>query len=162
MTTKREQIMARLLTTLANTTGVSTRIYRSRVVPLTRGESPALVLEPVSDTVEQNTSLPTLDHSLTVRVSVIVRGDVPDNVADATVESLHSKIMADLTVNSLAIDVQPSDTSFELLDADQPGGVIGMEYIVRYRTEIDDLTQQMVFLTKNLYYINILIKCNNA
>ena len=141
MTTKREQIMARLLTTLANTTGVSTRIYRSRVVPLTRGESPALVLEPVSDTVEQNTSLPTLDHSLTVRVSVIVRGDVPDNVADATVESLHSKVMADLTVNSLAIDVQPSDTSFELLDADQPGGVIGVEYIVRYRTEIDDLTQ---------------------
>ena len=141
MTTKREQIMARLLTTLANTTGVSTRIYRSRVVPLTRGESPALVLEPVSDTVEQNTSLPTLDHFLTVRISVIVRGDVPDNVADATVESLHSKVMADLTVNNLAIDVQPSDTSFELLDADQPGGVTGVEYIVRYRTEIDDLTQ---------------------
>jgi len=141
MTTKREQIMARLLTVLANTTGVSTRIYRSRTVPLTRGESPALILEPVSDTVEQNTSLPTLDHSLTVRVSVIVRGEIPDNVADATVESLHSKIMADLTVNNLAIDVEPSDTSFELLDADQPGGVIGVEYIVRYRTEVDDLTQ---------------------
>jgi len=141
MTTKREQIMARLLTVLANTTGVSTRIYRSRTVPLTRGESPALILEPVSDTVEQNTSLPTLDHSLTVRVSVIVRGDIPDNVADPTVESLHSKIMADLTVNNLAIDVEASDTSFELLDADQPGGVIGVEYIVRYRTEVDDLTQ---------------------
>ena len=148
MTTKREQIMARLLTTLANTTGVSTRIYRSRVVPLTRGESPALVLEPVNDTVEQNTSLPTLDHFLTVRISVIVRGDVPDNVADATVESLHSKVMADLTVNNLAIDVQPSDTSFELLDADQPGGVIGVEYIVRYRTEIDDLRNRWCFLLK--------------
>ncbi len=133
--------MARLLTVLANTTGVSTRIYRSRTVPLTRGESPALILEPVSDTVEQNTSLPTLDHFLTVRVSVIVRGNIPDSVADTTVESLHSKIMADLTVNNLAIDVQPSDTSFELLDADQPGGVIGVEYIVRYRTEVDDLTQ---------------------
>ena len=141
MTTKRELIMARLLTVLANTTGVSTRIYRSRTVPLTRGESPALILEPVSDTIEQNTSLPTLDHFLTVRVSVIVRGDIPDSVADATVESLHSKIMADLTVNNLAIDIQPSDTSFELLDADQPGGVIGVEYIVRYRTEINDLTQ---------------------
>ena len=141
MTTKRESIMARLLTVLANTTGVSTRIYRSRTVPLTRGESPALILEPVSDTIEQNTSLPTLDHFLTVRVSVIVRGDIPDSVADATVESLHSKIMADLTVNNLAIDIQPSDTSFELLDADQPGGVIGVEYIVRYRTEVADLTQ---------------------
>ena len=141
MTTKREQILARLLITLANTTGVSTRIYRSRVVPLTRGESPALVLEPVSDTVEQNTSLPTLDHTLTVKISVIVRGDIPDNVADPTVESLHAKIMSDLTVNNLAIDVQPSDTSFELLDADQPGGVISCDYLVRYRTEINDLTQ---------------------
>ena len=141
MTTKREQILARLLTTLANTTGVSTRIYRSRVVPLTRAESPALVLEPVSDTVEQNTSLPTLDHTLTVKISVIVRGDIPDSVADPTIESLHAKIMSDLTVNNLAIDVQPSDTTFELLDADQPGGVISCDYLVRYRTEINDLTQ---------------------
>ena len=141
MTTKREQIMARLLTTLANTTSVGTRIYRSRVVPLSRGESPALILEPVSDTVEQNTSLPTLDHFLTIRISVIVRGDVPDKVADPIVESAHSKVMADLTENNLAIDIQPSDTSFEMLDADQPGGVIGVEYIVRYRSEIDDLTQ---------------------
>ena len=141
MTTKREQILARLLTTLANTTGVSTRIYRSRVVPLSRAESPAIVLEPVSDTVEQNTSLPTLDHTLTVKISVIARGDIPDNVADPIVESLHAKIMSDLTVNNLAIDVQPSDTSFELLDADQPGGVISCDYLVRYRTEIDDLTQ---------------------
>ncbi len=141
MTTKREQIMARLLTTLANTTSVGTRIYRSRVVPLSRGESPALILEPVSDTVEQNTSLPTLDHFLTIRISVIVRGDVPDKVADPIVESAHSKVMADLTVNNLAIDIQPSDTSFEMLDADQPGGVTGIEYIVRYRTELDDLTQ---------------------
>ena len=141
MTTKREQIMARLLTTLANTTSVGTRIYRSRVVPLSRGESPALILEPVSDTVEQNTSLPTLDHFLTIRISVIVRGDVPDKVADPIVESAHSKVMADLTVNNLAIDIQPSDTSFEMLDADQPGGVIDIEYIVRYRTQVADLTQ---------------------
>ena len=50
--------------------------------------------------------------------------------------------MADLTVNNNnAIDLQPSDTSFELLDADQPGGVIDIEYIVRYRTEVVDLTQ---------------------
>ena len=79
MTTKRENILARIVTQLANTTGVGTRIYRSRVVPLTRGETPALVVEFQGDSVEQNTALPTLDHSLTVRVSVIVRGDIPDH-----------------------------------------------------------------------------------
>ncbi len=141
MTTKRENILARLLTTLAGTTNVGTRIYRNRVLPITSGESPALILEFVSDTVEQNTALPTLDHTLTVQLSVIVRGDIPDKVADPIIESAHSKIMSDLTVNNLAIDIQPSDTTMEAIDADQPAGVISVNYIVIYRTLIDDLTQ---------------------
>ena len=140
MTTKRESILAQIATTLAGTTGVSTRIYRSRVEPLSRGESPAIVIEPISDSAEQNTSLPTLDWSLTVRVAVIVRGNVPDQQADATVESLHSKIMADLTLGGYAIDVQPQSVSFDLIEADQPAGVIACEYLVRYRTSVTNLT----------------------
>jgi len=140
MTTKRESILAQIATTLAGTTGVSTRIYRSRVEPLSRGESPAIVIEPISDSAQQNTSLPTLDWSLTVRVAVIVRGNVPDQQADATVESLHSKLMADLTLGGYAIDIQPQGVSFDLVEADQPAGVIGCEYLVRYRTSVTDLT----------------------
>jgi len=140
MTTKRETILAAVRTALTGTTGVSTRIYRSRVEPLARGESPAIVVEPVSDTAEQNTSLPTLDWSLTVRVAVIVRGDIPDQVADPIVESLHSKIMADLTLGGYAIDVQPQSVSFDLMEADQPAGVIACDYLVRYRTSVSNLT----------------------
>ncbi len=73
MTSKRESILADIASSLAGTVQVGARIYRSRVEPLARGESPAIVVEPISDTAEQNTSLPTLDWSLTVRVSVIVR-----------------------------------------------------------------------------------------
>ena len=141
MTTLRENILEDIMSSLSGTTGVGSRIYRSRVVPLQRGESPALVVEPVSDTPEQNTSLPTLDWSLVVRVSVIVRGEKPDEVADPIVESLHSKIMADLTLGGYAIDVQPQGVSFEMVDADQPAGVIGCDYLVRYRTRLADLTQ---------------------
>lgn len=140
MTTKREQILDQIKTTLAGTTGVSTRIYRSRVVPLSRGESPALVIEPVSDSSQANLSLPKLDWSLQVRVAVIVRGDVPDEVADPIVESLHSKITADLTLGGYAIDVQPVGVDFALMDADQPAGVISCNYLVRYRTELNDLS----------------------
>ena len=141
MTTLCESILEDIMSSLSGTTGVGTRIYRSRVVPLQRGESPALVVEPVSDTPEQNTSLPTLDWSFVVRVSVIVRGDKPDEVADPIVESLHSKIMADLTLGGYAIDVQPQGVSFQMVDADQPAGIIGCDYLVRYRTQIADLTQ---------------------
>jgi hypothetical protein len=139
MTTRRESILAAITSTLAGTTGVSTRIYRSRVEPLTRGESPALVIEPISDSAEQLTSLPRLDWSLTVRIAVIVRGNVPDQLADSTVESLHAKLMADLTLGGYAIDVQPQGVNFEMVEADQPAGVIACDYLVRYRTSVTNL-----------------------
>ena len=141
MTTKRENILATIKSTLANTTGVGTRIYRSRVEPLSRGESPAIVIEPISDDADQNTSMPTLDWTLRIRVSVIERSSIPDQAADDTIESLHSKIMSDLTVGGYAIDVQPVRTEFEFIEADQPLGVISNEYEIRYRTEVADLTQ---------------------
>ncbi len=140
MTTKRENILAAIATALTGTTGVSTRIYRSRVEPITRGESPALVIEPISDNAQQNTSLPRLDWSLLVRVAVIVRGNIPDQLADPTVESLHAKMMADLTLGGYAIDVQPQAVNFEMVEADQPAGVIACDFLVRYRTNVDDLT----------------------
>jgi len=144
MTTKRENILDQIKTSLANTTNVGARIYRSRVVPLARNESPALVIEPVSDTCEQNLSLPKLDWSLTVRISIIVRAstsdDVPDSVADPIVESVHSKMTADLTLNSTCIDVQPQSVSFEMVDADQAAGVIGMDFLIRYRTSVNSVT----------------------
>jgi hypothetical protein len=139
MTTRRETILAAVRTALTGTTGVSTRIYRSRVEPMARAESPAIVVEPVSDTAEQNTSLPTLDWSLTVRVAVIVRGAIPDQVADPIVESLHSRLMADLTLGGYAIDIQPQSVNFEMVEADQPAGVISCDYLIRYRTSVTNL-----------------------
>ena len=141
MASKREDILDAIKTALAGTTGVSTRIYRSRTIPLAqRSELPALIIEWTGDSAEQNTSLPTLDWSLNVRVSVLSSGDVPDEVADPTVVSMHAKMMADLTLGGEAIDIQPSNVSFESIDGDQPIGVIGCEYIVRYRTQVDDLS----------------------
>jgi hypothetical protein len=140
MATKREQILTAITTALATTTGVSGRVYRSRVTAVQRAESPAIVVEPISDTPTQNTSLPTLDWRMRVRVSVIVRGDVPDQLADPVIESMHTKMVADLTLGGLAIDVQPDEVSFTLVDADQPAGVIFNDYIVQYRTSVASLT----------------------
>ena len=144
MTTKRENILARIKTVLDSTSGVSSRVYRSRAVALQRNELPAVVIEPLSDSPEQNTVLPTLDWTLRVRISIIQKGSTstsPDSAADSIVESMHSLLMADLTLNGNAIDIQPADTSFEFIDADQSGGIIGCEYDIRYRTEVADLSQ---------------------
>jgi hypothetical protein len=119
---------------------VGTRIYRSRVEPVARAESPALVLEAVNDVVEQNTCLPTLDHTLTVRVVVIVRANVPDQASDPIVQSLHGKIVADLSLGGLAIDVQPGPTEFTIEQADTAVGVIYCTYRILYRTSVSDLS----------------------
>jgi hypothetical protein len=137
--TKREQILAAIRSALNGTTGVGNRIYRSRVEPMARQESPAIVVEPLEDTAQQNTSLPTLDWSLTVRVAVVVRANVPDQAADPIVESLHSKVMADLTLGGLAMDIQPLRVEFQTVEADQPAGVVMCDYLVRYRSSVTNL-----------------------
>ena len=139
MTTKRESIMARLLTVLANTTGVSTRIYRSRVTAFTREETPSLLVTWDADTPEQTTSLPKLDWTLDVSIAVIVRGDKPDEVADPVVESLHSKMMADLTLGGYATNIIPTGTSNEAVDSDQPAGIVTVNYQIKYRTSNTNL-----------------------
>ena len=139
MTTKRETILAAVRTALTGTTGVSTRIYRTRVEPIAREESPAIVVEPLNDTASQNTSLPTLDWAMTVRVTVIVRGAVPDQQADPIVESLHAKLMADLTLGGYAIDTQPIGVTFVFTEADGAAGEIQCDYRVLYRTSVTNL-----------------------
>lgn len=140
MTTKRERILRAITTALTPTAGVNGRVYRSRVTAVQRAESPAIVVEPISDTPTQNTSLPTLDWRMRVRVSVIVRGEVPDQIADAVIEDMHARMVRDLTVGGYAIDVQPDEVSFNLVDADQPAGVIFNDYIVQYRTSVASLS----------------------
>jgi hypothetical protein len=70
---------------------------------------------------------------------VIVRGNIPDQVADPIVQDMHAKLMADLTLGGYAIDIQPQGVTFDLAEADQPSGVIACDYVVRYRTSVTNL-----------------------
>lgn len=139
MASKRETILQRIVTALAGTAGVGSRIYRSRVVPLARGEAPAIVVEPVSDSATQDT-LGTLQWNMTVRVAVIVRGEVPDQLADAVIVDVHSKLMGDATLGGYVIDMLPTTVSFESIEADQPAGVVSAEFAVTYRTALNSLS----------------------
>lgn len=139
MTTKREHILTAIRTALTGTTGVASRIYRTRVEPIPREESPVIIVEPLNDTANQATSLPTLDWTLTVRVTVIVRGVIPDQQADPIVESLHTRLMTDLTLGGYAIDIQPVGVTFNFAEADGAAGEIQCDYRVLYRTSVTNL-----------------------
>ena len=141
MTTKRETILAQLKTQLANTTGVGNRIYRSRVTPVDRSEGKVLIIEPISDSCEVQANR--FRWTLNVRLSVVSRGSASetlDQSADPTVESIHSKISTDVTLGGNAIDMTPRNVSFDLIDGDQPSGVVSCEYIIIYQTSTTDLS----------------------
>lgn len=139
MSTRRENILAQMRAALTGTTGVAARIYRSRVEPIARAESPAIVIEPINDTAAIETNLATLTWTMTVRVTVIVRGVIPDQQADPIVESLHAKLMADYTLGGYAMDIQPIGVNFNFAEADGAAGEIQCDYRVMYRTSLTNL-----------------------
>jgi hypothetical protein len=135
--TVREKILARIKSNLDAITTAT--IYRSRVEPLARGEVPAIIVEPVSDQPSEVFSSK-LQWSLRVRVTVMVRANVPDDDADAYTQLVHEKIMADPTCNGNALDIDPDRVDFNLYEADVPLGIISMDYMVMYRSGRTDLT----------------------
>ena len=135
--TRRELILAQIKTNLDAATGVT--VYRSRVEPLARGEVPAIIVEPVSDQPIEN-FYNKLQWDLRVRVSVLVRGDLPDDVSDTYTQQVHNLIMTDTSINGYALDVDPDRVDFNLYEADVPLGIVSMDYVVKYRSDRIDLT----------------------
>jgi hypothetical protein len=139
MTTRREQILSTWAAALAGMPQVSGRIWRSRVEPLQRHESPGIALEWIDDDPDVQTSLPYLDWTLMARAVVIVRDTQPDVIADPIVAEIHRRTMASTTLRDLTIDLRPGRTTCELLQADSPAGLITMPFVFVYRTTEGDL-----------------------
>ena len=135
--TRRELILSRLKTNLDSVSGAT--VYRSRVEPLARGEVPAIIIEPVSDQPSEQ-FISTLQWTLRVRVTVLVRAGIPDDASDTYSQQVHSLIMADPAVNGYALDIDPDRVDFSLYEADVPLGVISMDYLIKYRSGRIDLT----------------------
>lgn len=136
--TRRENILDAVVAALAGTYGVDTRIYRSRVEPFVRGDMPAIVVEPVSDQASQ-VNLARLDWTLTFRVTIYTRSTMPDADSDPIAADVHAKIMTDATLQGLAVDILPTSVSFDFQEADQPLGVVAMEFAIRYQSSLDSI-----------------------
>ena len=139
MSTIREQILSTWVAALAGMPEVSGRIWRSRVEPLQRHESPGIALEWIDDDPDVRTSLPFLDWTLQARAVVVVRDTQPDVIADPIVAEIHRRTMASTTLRSLTIEVTPGRTTCELLQADSPAGLITVPFVFVYRTTEGDL-----------------------
>ncbi len=139
MTTKREEILAAVKTALAGTSGVSTRIYRSRVEAFRKSEHPSIIVEPITDSASHNTT-PRLIWDLIFGVTLLVRADEPDSAGDAAIADIHSKIMGSTTISNLVVDIQAIKTDWQFIEADDTLAIIINQYKVTYQTSLNDLT----------------------
>ena len=138
--TKREQILTNLASNLTSLSGVgSIPVFRSHVEPFSRNKLPAIVIEPRAESSNQVVT-DKIDWSLDVKITVVVRGEIPDQIADPIVNAIHAKLSADPQVNSLAIDTNIQSIQFEFADSDQPTGIISMDYNILYRTNTNNLS----------------------
>lgn len=136
---KRETILAAIKAALQGVDGIDGRVYRSRPDPNERAAAPYIALEWSSENATP-LSVPQIERTLTVQVSVLVRGDEPDRLADPIAVSVHALMMADPTFGGLAIDTMLKAASFEAASADQTAGRLTHEYDVLYRHSYADMT----------------------
>ena len=140
MTTKREDILAAIATSLAGVSGVSGRVYRSRQEAFSRQESPSIIIEPMSDRSSPSTvSVARIDWTLAVAITVFARGLVPDQVADPVVQAIHAALMVDRSIGGLAMDLWPLAFEPRLDKGDLQTVWAVCSYQVRYRTAVTTL-----------------------
>lgn len=85
----RDTILAAVATALSGVAGG--RVYRSRREQIPT--LPAVIIEPISEDAEER-ALSRMDRLLSVGVSVLAKGDTPDNAADATLAAAWAALYA--------------------------------------------------------------------
>lgn len=143
MATLREQILARIAAALLNATPAGANVFRSREVSITKGLSPAIVVMPGNES-HQSFGVSASKHELHVDISIFVRGDPWDQLADAVIEPAHRVVMSDAGLRSLVLDVRHVDvqSSFVSEEADRTAGTLTEPYLITYVTKPNDLSAQ--------------------
>lgn len=135
-----QEIMSKLINTPAGT-----NVFRSRTEALTRAESPSIVVRAAREDVEQQLAQ-RMHRRLQIQVDVILRGAVPDSLADDTIVDVHSKLMADQRLVSgdppvgLCEYIEELGTEWTIGSADLDAALVTLGYEIEYRTSIQDLT----------------------
>jgi len=136
-----EQILSALETTLADTSGVTGRVYRDRAEAFLRAECPALLIEPDTETVTGETTCRT-DRLLLVRIVILVRDGAVSEVSDPIRVSVHDLLFANPTIDGLASIIRPArpNVNWEPEKGDGQPGLCVLSYEIGFRTLTADLT----------------------
>lgn len=138
----REQIIERIVTVITNLNIVGATVTRSRAEPAPRSEGPSIqIMADQDDSTVMTVNPAPIQEKINIVVKVIVRGDVPDQIADPFMVQIWHGILSDVSLNGLAQDVTPLQYRFEVYSADSEAGIAFQTFVVDYRIrQYDDLT----------------------
>lgn len=136
----RELILRQVAGALSGTSGVGTRIFRSRDDALALDESPSLVILPErEDPTEDIVGM--TEKALRVTIAIYQRGSEPDALADPIALEVHTRLMLDPTLGGLAIDTAEDGTQWDFDSADGTACWLDMRFKVWYRHSRADLAR---------------------
>lgn len=137
MSSKSELILDAIETALASTAGVSGRIYRDRFEAVSRGEMPALVITPQSETDQILTTRETLTTTLNLSIDILVNGAPLSTLADPVRVSMHALLMAANLGVTGVVSLYPEGREWDAESGEI--GVLRCRYRVAYRTSLSSI-----------------------
>ena len=143
----RKQIRDQFVTLLtAGVTLVSSRVYATRVYPLTQAKLPAITVTIGSEssglmTMGATMGSKSLDRTVDIAVSVYENATASlDSAIDAIAVQIEEAIGADFTLGGIAKESVITSTSIDFSgETEQPVGIATLTFSVRYVTSLTDV-----------------------
>jgi hypothetical protein len=144
--TARESILSYVYTLLAAVTGATA--YRTREAPADRSEGVVILLKPEEEPIELRTANGSMVlRNLTIVITVISRGDVPDQLADPVIQAIHASIMLDRTLGGRCALLMEHSTKWDFEVADATAMTAELRYVARYQTKASDMSSDIIIPT---------------
>lgn len=131
MASIRELILSNIHARLAQSTLFTA--HRSRRAAFALTESPAVVVEPILESIAP-VVLDYVDRSMLISLTTIARGSIPDSVAADAVAEAHRILLLDPTHGGKAIDTKEDGRTWQIESADNDAAVVESRYSILYRT----------------------------
>ena len=143
----RKQIRDQFVTLLtAGVTLVSSRVYATRVYPLTQAKLPAITVTIGSEssglmTMGATMGSKSMDRTVDIAVSVYENATASlDSAIDAIAVQIEEAIGADFTLGGIAKESVLTSTSIDFSgETEQPVGIATLTFSVRYVTSLTDV-----------------------
>jgi len=138
------QAISAAMASVASATGAT--FIRSPTAPLTREQTPALLLLPELDAVQKRSNTVT-DRQLTLTLVAVARqagrsGPAPELEADALLVAAHAALLASPQLQALTLAITETDTDWDLKTFEVTSAYLPARYTLSYRTQRADIATQ--------------------